>query len=107
MSSLLAVPHLLPYSCAKSAVGASAKRELRGDGVSVTAVHPRPDASRLAPLAAEFGSDQAKEFTWFSALAGAPLVSMDARRAADHIVTAVERRRTKIVLSPNGKGGQC
>ena len=105
VGGLLAVPHLLPYSCAKSAVGALAEglnAELRGDGVSVTAVHPGLMRTG-SHLAAEFGGDQAKEFTWFSALAGAPLVSMDARRAADRIVTAVERRRTRIVLTPMAK----
>ncbi|MCN9243508.1 SDR family NAD(P)-dependent oxidoreductase [Streptomyces sp. RY43-2] len=105
VGGLLAVPHLLPYSCAKAAVAALAEglhAELRGQGVSVTAVHPGLMRTG-SHLAAEFGGDQAAEFAWFSALAGAPLVSMDARRAADRIVTAVERRRTRIVLTPMAK----
>ncbi len=43
VGGLLAVPHLLPYSCAKAAVGALAEglyAEAARDGVSVTAVHP-------------------------------------------------------------------
>ncbi|MBY8882300.1 SDR family NAD(P)-dependent oxidoreductase [Streptomyces sp. PLK6-54] len=105
VGGLLAVPHLLPYSAAKSAVAALAEglhAELRGDRVSVTAVHPGLMRTG-SHLAAEFGGDQAAEFAWFSALAGAPLVSMDARRAADRIVTAVERRRPRIVLTPLAK----
>lgn len=105
VGGLLAVPHLLPYSCAKSAVAALAEglnAELSGQGVSVTAVHPGLMRTG-SHLAAEFGGDRAAEFTWFSALASAPLVSMDARRAARRIVTAVERRRTRIVLTPMAK----
>ncbi|MGW2938339.1 SDR family NAD(P)-dependent oxidoreductase [Streptomyces sp. NPDC001156] len=105
VGGLLAVPHLLPYSCAKSAVAALAEglhAELRSQGVSVTAVHPGLMRTG-SHLAAEFGGDEAAEFAWFSALAGSPLVSMDARRAADRIVTAVERRRTRMVLTPMAK----
>ncbi|MEU1598874.1 SDR family oxidoreductase [Streptomyces sp. NPDC005708] len=105
VGGLLAVPHLLPYSCAKSAVAALAEglyAELHGDDVSVTAVHPGLMRTG-SHLAAEFGGDEAAEFAWFSALAGSPLVSMDARRAADRIVTAVQRRRSRIVLTPMAK----
>jgi NAD(P)-dependent dehydrogenase (short-subunit alcohol dehydrogenase family) len=105
VGGLLGTPHLLPYSCAKSAVAALAEglhAELGEDGVSVTAVHPGLMRTG-SHLAAEFGGDRAAEFGWFSAVAGAPLVSMDARRAADRIVTAVERRRARIVLTPMAK----
>ncbi|MER5889700.1 SDR family NAD(P)-dependent oxidoreductase [Streptomyces sp. NPDC001941] len=102
VGGLLAVPHLLPYSCAKSAVAALAEGlygEAARDGVSVTAVHPGLMRTG-SHLHAVFGGDRRKEFAWFSALAGTPLVSMDARRAADRIVTAVQRRRVRIVLTP-------
>lgn len=102
VGGLLAVPHLLPYSCAKAAVGALAEGlhvEAARDGVSVTAVHPGLMRTG-SHLHAVFGGDRRREFAWFSALAGTPLVSMDARRAADRIVTAVERRRVRLVLTP-------
>jgi hypothetical protein len=51
-------------------------------------------------LHAEFGGDKAKEFAWFSTLAGTPLLSMDAERAAARAVTAVERRSPRLVLTP-------
>jgi hypothetical protein len=51
-------------------------------------------------LQAEFGGQSSKEFAWFSALSGAPLISMDAERAAERIVRALERRRTRLVLTP-------
>ncbi|GAA2298935.1 SDR family oxidoreductase [Streptomyces kunmingensis] len=102
VGGLLAVPHLLPYSCAKAAVGALAEGlhvEAARDGVSVTAVHPGLMRTG-SHLHAVFGGDRRREFAWFSALAGTPLVSMDAQRAADRIVTAVQRRRVRLVLTP-------
>lgn len=102
VGGLIAAPHLLPYSCAKSAVAALAEglhAEAGPEGVSVTAVHPGLMRTG-SHVAAEFGGEQAEEFAWFSALAGTPLVSMDARRAAERIVTAVQRRRTRLVLTP-------
>ncbi|MEU9978749.1 SDR family NAD(P)-dependent oxidoreductase [Streptomyces sp. NPDC051014] len=102
VGGLLAVPHLLPYSCAKAAVGALAEglqEEAARDGVSVTAVHPGLMRTG-SHLHAVFGGDRRREFAWFSALAGTPLISMDARRAAERIVTAVQRRRLRLVLTP-------
>ncbi|WP_370747604.1 SDR family NAD(P)-dependent oxidoreductase [Streptomyces sp. MnatMP-M17] len=105
VGGLLAVPHMLPYSCAKAAVGALAEglhAEAARDGVSVTAVHPGLMRTG-SHLHATFGGDQVGEFAWFSAIAGAPVVSMGARRAADRIVTGVQRRRIRIVLTPTAR----
>jgi NAD(P)-dependent dehydrogenase (short-subunit alcohol dehydrogenase family) len=105
VGGLLAVPHLLPYACAKSAVAALAEglhAEEGGRGVSVTAVHPGLMRTG-SHLHAEFGGDQEREFAWFSALAGTPVVSMDAERAAARIVRGVRRRRPRIVLTPAAK----
>jgi NAD(P)-dependent dehydrogenase (short-subunit alcohol dehydrogenase family) len=87
VGGLPAVRHLLPCSCAKSAVAALAEglhAEEAEKGVTVTAVHPglmRTGSHRHA----EFGGDSGREFAWFSALAGTPLVSMDAERAAARV----------------------
>ncbi|GAA3491474.1 SDR family NAD(P)-dependent oxidoreductase [Streptomyces cremeus] len=105
VGGLLAVPHLLPYSCAKSAVAALAEglyTEAARGGVSVTAVHPGLMRTG-SHLHAVFGGDREREYAWFSALASTPLVSMDARRAADRIVTAVEKRKVRVVLTPLAK----
>jgi len=108
VGGLLGVPHLLPYSCAKAAVGALAEglhAETASAGVSVTAVHPglmRTGSHRQA----EFGGDTSAEFGWFSAAAGAPLLSMDADRAARRIVDAVIQRRTRLVLTAPAKAAQ-
>ncbi|MEU2790923.1 SDR family oxidoreductase [Streptomyces sp. NPDC007100] len=102
VGGLLAVPHLLPYSCAKSAVGALAEglhAEEGAYGVTVTAVHPGLMRTG-SHLHAQFGGDAPREFAWFSALAGTPVLSMNAERAAERIVTGVQRRRPRIVLTP-------
>ncbi|WP_234020798.1 SDR family NAD(P)-dependent oxidoreductase [Streptomyces sp. 142MFCol3.1] len=102
VGGLFAVPHLLPYSCAKAAVGAlgeGLRAETAGQGVSVTTIHPGLMRTG-SHLQAEFGGDSSKEFAWFSALAGAPVISMDAERAAERIVRALERRRPRLVLTP-------
>ncbi|MEW2544222.1 SDR family oxidoreductase [Streptomyces sp. NPDC047002] len=102
VGGLLSVPHMLPYSCAKAAVGALAeglRAETAPSGVSVTAVHPGLMRTG-SHLHAEFGGDKGREFSWFSALAGTPLLSMDAERAAARAVSAVERRSPRLVLTP-------
>ncbi|GGO90904.1 SDR family NAD(P)-dependent oxidoreductase [Wenjunlia tyrosinilytica] len=108
IGGLLAVPHLLPYSCAKAAVAALAEglhEEQARYGITVTAVHPGLMRTGSAPVHALFGGDAEREFAWFSAIAGLPLLSMDAERAAARIVNAVERRRTRIVLTPVARAG--
>ncbi|MEU8642161.1 SDR family NAD(P)-dependent oxidoreductase [Streptomyces sp. NPDC048674] len=102
VGGLLAVPHLLPYSCAKAAVGAlgeGLRAETAGQGLSVTTVHPGLMRTG-SHLQAEFGGRSSEEFAWFSALSGAPVISMDAERAAERIVQALEKRRTRVVLTP-------
>lgn len=102
VGGLLAVPHLLPYSCAKAAVGAlgdGLRAETAGSNLSVTTVHPGLMRTG-SHLQAEFGGRSSEEFAWFSALSGAPVVSMDADRAAERVVRALEKRRTRLVLTP-------
>ncbi|MEU4199975.1 SDR family NAD(P)-dependent oxidoreductase [Streptomyces sp. NPDC039022] len=102
VGGLLAVPHLLPYSCAKFAVAALAEglhAEESGYGVSVTAVHPGLMRTG-SHLHAQFGGDAPREYAWFSALAGTPVLSMNAARAAERIVSGVQRRRPRVVLTP-------
>lgn len=102
VGGLMGVPHLLPYSGAKAAAGVLAEglhAEVAADGVSVTAVYPGLMRTG-SHLQAEFGGARSKEFGWFSTVAGAPLVSMNAQRAAERIVKAVVRRRTRLVLTP-------
>ncbi|UNZ16583.1 SDR family NAD(P)-dependent oxidoreductase [Streptomyces sp. 891-h] len=107
VGGLLPVPHLVPYSCAKSAVAALAeglRAEQAEHGVSVTAVHPglmRTGSHRQV----ELSGDEGKEFAWFATLAGLPGLSMDALEAAERIIRALEHRRTRVVLTPAAQLG--
>ncbi len=97
----VAVPHLVPYGCAKFAlVGFSEglRAELAGEGIRVTTVVPglMRTGSHLRAL---FAGQAAKEYSWFAAAASAPLLSMDARRAAQRIVDAAVVGRGHLTLT--------
>lgn len=96
----VAVPHLLPYSCAKfAAVGFSEglRAELAGTGVKVTTVVPGLMRTR-GEAHAMFKGKRPLERAWFTVAAETPGLAMSARRAARRIVAAVERGQAEIVV---------
>jgi NAD(P)-dependent dehydrogenase (short-subunit alcohol dehydrogenase family) len=101
----VAVPHLLPYDCAKFAmVGFSEglRAELARDGISVTTVVPGLMRTG-SPVNAFFKGEAQKEFTWFSLASATPLTTMSAERAARRIVRATRRREAEITLTWQAK----
>ena len=90
----VAVPHLLPYTCAKfAAVGLSEglRAELADAGISVTTVVPGLMRTG-SHLHAEFGGEQEAEYRWFALNASAPYpIAIGADRAARLIVSAAKR----------------
>ncbi len=96
----VAVPHLLPYTCAKfAAVGLSEglRAELADKGVKVVTIAPglmRTGSHQNA----EFKGDHARENTWFSLGATLPGISMSADRAAARIVGATRRGDAEAIL---------
>jgi NAD(P)-dependent dehydrogenase (short-subunit alcohol dehydrogenase family) len=90
----IAVPHLLPYTCAKfAAVGLSEglRAELADSGISVTTVVPGLMRTG-SHLNAEFGGEREAEYRWFALNASAPYpIAIGANRAARLIVRAVKR----------------
>lgn len=54
-------------------------------------------------LGAKFRGDAPREYAWFAAAAGLPLLSMDADRAARAVVRAAQRRRPEIILGAPAK----
>lgn len=103
----VSVPHLLPYSTAKfGAVGFARglSAELVGTGITSTAI--LPGLMRTGShLHAQFGGDAAAEYAWFAPGASMPLVSMDAERAAERIVSGVLAGRNQVVLTPLAQVG--
>jgi short-subunit dehydrogenase len=101
----VAVPHLIPYCCAKFAgVGFSEgiHAELAKNNIKVTTVVP--GLMRTGSHAnAVFKGDHQKEYGWFALSATAPLLAMDAHRAAHRIVNAAARGSAEIVLGVPAK----
>jgi NAD(P)-dependent dehydrogenase (short-subunit alcohol dehydrogenase family) len=97
----VAVPHLLPYTCAKfAAVGFSEglRAELRDTGIKVVTI--APGLMRTGSyLNAEVKGDHDAEASWFSLSASLPGVSMSAERAARQIVSATKRGRAEKILT--------
>jgi NAD(P)-dependent dehydrogenase (short-subunit alcohol dehydrogenase family) len=97
----VAVPHLLPYDCAKfAAVGFSEglRAELAREGIVVTTVAPglMRTGSHLNAL---FKGPQDQEYALFAPMASLPFISMDAERAARQIVQAARRGEAERILT--------
>ena len=97
----VAVPHLIPYSCAKFAAVAFSEgigAELANTSVKVTTI--APGLMRTGShLNAWFKGAEEGEAAWFSAGASIPGISMGARRAARQIIRAMEQGRAERILS--------
>ncbi len=97
----VAVPHLLPYGCAKfAAVGLSEglRAELTGTGVKVTTIVP--GLMRTGSyLNAAFKGDSEREAAWFSVSAALPGITISADRAARQIVDAAGRGDAHKILT--------
>jgi NAD(P)-dependent dehydrogenase (short-subunit alcohol dehydrogenase family) len=97
----VAMPHLLPYTCAKfAAVGFSEglRAELKDSGIQVITI--APGLMRTGSyLNAEVKGDHDAEAAWFSLGAALPGVSMGASRAARQIVDATRRGRAEKILT--------
>ena len=101
----VAVPHLLPYDCAKFAlVGFSEglRAELAKDGIAVTTIVPGLMRTGSPPNAL-FKGNQEKEWSWFSVGDATPLSAMSAERAARRIVEATRRGEAEVTLSWQAK----
>jgi short-subunit dehydrogenase len=98
----VAVPHMLPYTASKfAAVGFSEglNAELRAKGIRVTTVCPGLMRTG-SHLNAIFTGHAAREYRWFSLVAGLPGVSTCARSAARKIVRAVISGKSEIAITP-------
>src|SRR5438105_11092018 len=102
----VAMPHFAPYSASKFALTGfsdAIRAELARDNIQVTTV--APGLMRTGShVNAKFKGKHDAEFAWFSAGAGAPLISMDADRAARKIVAACRRGQPSLTLTFGARG---
>lgn len=97
----IAVPHLATYSASKFALTGfsdASRAELARDKIYVTTVAPGMMRTG-SHVAAKFKGKHDAEFAWFSASAGAPLISMNADRAAQKILAACRRGQPSLTLT--------
>src|ERR1700745_2087586 len=106
MGGKVATPHFAPYSASKFALTGfsdAIRAELARDNIPVTTV--APGLMRTGShVNAKFKGNHHSEFAWFSASAGAPLLSMDADRAARKIVAACRRGQPSLILTFGARG---
>jgi short-subunit dehydrogenase len=100
IGGVIAVPHLLPYTCSKFAVAGLTRglqAELSNNGVNVIEIVPGLMRTG-SPLKAEFKGDASSEWSWFSLSDSLPLLSLDAERAARRIVSAIKWGESRVTL---------
>jgi NAD(P)-dependent dehydrogenase (short-subunit alcohol dehydrogenase family) len=102
----VAVPHFAPYSASKFALTGfsdAVRTELARHNIQVTTV--TPGLMRTGShVKARFKGNHDAEFAWFSASAGAPLISMEADRAARKILAACRRGQPSLTLTFAARG---
>src|SRR5437667_4290944 len=97
----IAVPHMAPYSASKFAltgISDALRAELARDNIYVTTVAPGMMRTG-SHVNAKFKGRHDIEFAWFAASAGAPLLSMNANRAARKILAACRRGQPSLTLT--------
>src|SRR5919197_3508120 len=102
----LAVPHLAPYSVSKFALTGfsdAVRAELARNNIRVTTV--APGMMRIGShVNAKFKGKHDVEFAWFAASAGAPMISINANRAAKKILAACRRGQPSLTLTFAARG---
>jgi NAD(P)-dependent dehydrogenase (short-subunit alcohol dehydrogenase family) len=97
----IVVPHMASYSASKFALTGlsdAVRAELARDKIHVTTVAPGMMRTG-SHVNAEFKGKHDNEFAWFAASAGAPLLSMNANRAARKILAACRRGQPSLILT--------
>jgi short-subunit dehydrogenase len=97
----IGVPHLAPYCASKFAltgVSTSLRAELARYGISVTTVCPGLMRTG-SPFNAWFKGRHRAEFAWFAIADSMPLLSIDGRRAAAHIIEAMRLGKAELIVS--------
>lgn len=99
IGGVVPVPHLMPYTCSKFAmVGWSQGLgvELRKYGILVTTVVP--GLMRTGSFVNAMFKGRSSEYGWFSLGATAPVISLNAIRAAQRMIEALARGKAFAVI---------
>src|SRR5437764_5835144 len=97
----IAVPHMASYSASKFALTGlsdALRAELARDNIYVTTVAPGMMRTG-SHVNAKFKGKHDNELAWFAAAAGAPLLSMNANRAARKILAPCRRGQPSLTLT--------
>jgi NAD(P)-dependent dehydrogenase (short-subunit alcohol dehydrogenase family) len=97
----VAVPHLVPYSASKFALGGLSeglRAELASDGFRVTTVYPGLMRTG-STYRARFKGQHRREFAWFHTAGSLPGFSASAERAAQHIIEACRHGDARLVIT--------
>jgi len=101
----VSVPHLVPYSCAKSAAAAFSegmRAELQNTGVKVVTI--APGLMRTGSyLNAIFNAAENGEAAWFSAASSLPGLTIAAAKAARQVVSATRSGTAEVILGVPAK----
>ncbi len=100
IGAVLALPHVLPYTCSKFAArgfSEGLRAELGRAGISVTTVIPWLMRTG-SPVNAWFKGNAEHEYLWFSFADAIPFATVSARYAARRIVAATKRREVEVVI---------
>ncbi|MBP7146283.1 MAG: SDR family oxidoreductase [Acidobacteria bacterium] len=101
----VAVPHMAPYTMSKFALAGlsdALRAELAGSNIRVTSVFPGLMRTG-SHVQARFRGRARREYGWFAALAGTPLVSISSARAARKIVEACRHGDQVLILTPQAR----
>jgi short-subunit dehydrogenase len=97
----VAVPHLLPYSASKFALGGFSKglrTEVARDGISVTTVFPGLMQTG-SPRHAVVKGQHEKEYAWFKTADSLPFISAGAEDAASQIIKGFREGRAEVIIT--------
>jgi NAD(P)-dependent dehydrogenase (short-subunit alcohol dehydrogenase family) len=101
----IAVPHLVPYSASKFALGGLSeglRAELAHHNIVVTTVYPGLMRTG-SPVKAMFKGRRPQEYAWFAISDSLPLASISAERAARQIISACRYGDAELIITVQAK----
>ena len=101
----IAVPHLVPYSASKFALGGLSeglRAELARHNIVVTTVYPGLMRTG-SPVNAMFKGQRPEEYAWFAISDSLPLASISPERAAKQIISACRYGDAELIITVQAK----